>query len=115
MLFALLFACVTEDNFIARTAAVSCAGFEECDGDAFADTYESQAECREAQTDLLSGFHDCYVEHCTFDAKAAGDYLSNVRSADCGGRDDALADAEDVYTECTDDLELAACLLDAAF
>jgi hypothetical protein len=115
MLLALLFACVTEDNFPARVAAVSCAGAEECDGEAFADTYASQSECREEQVDLLSGFHDCYVEHCTFDAKVAGEYLSNVRSADCGGRDDALAEAEDIYTDCTDELELAACLLDAAF
>jgi hypothetical protein len=115
MLLALLLACVTEDNFPSQLASAYCSGWEECDGEAFSDAYDDQAECREEQASAMDPFHACYLEHCDFDVKAASEFLTEYRKADCGGRDDALAESEEVYVDCTDDLELAACLFDAAF
>lgn len=106
----LLLACVTERSFPGQVVSVACARSEECFKSDFESSYDSQRDCVDEEYDSFEHIGDCYSEHCTFDPSDAGDYLSELRRAECDAVSEALADFGGVYDDCEDELGLFACL-----
>lgn len=116
MLILALLACVTEDNYLDRSVAVSCDRAEECDKGSFESAYDDQADCRDQYAEASAGLSDCYAENCTFDAKQAAACLQAARTATCDAwtNGDYTSECDTVYTDC-DDVDLAICVAGVVF
>lgn len=102
----LLLACVTAQSYPNQSASVSCARYAECEKADFEANYDSQADCVDDFAELVQ----CYADECDFDAQAAGEALSELRSADCDDVGQSMGDLGDAYTDC-DEVAVMSCLL----
>jgi hypothetical protein len=115
MLILALFACVTAENFVAKSDAVLCQRTAECDKGAFEGRWSDQGECR----DELDGQNDdvvsCYRDNCTFDDAEANDCLKAMRTSTCDEftSGDYASDCDNVWQDC-DMVDVALCLVGAA-
>jgi hypothetical protein len=101
----LLLACVTAESYPTQSASVVCARFAECEKADFESAYDDPQDCKDDYEALVQ----CLSDECDFDAKAAGEALSAVRSADCDDVGEASGNLGDAYTDC-DELAVATCI-----
>lgn len=103
--------CVTQDNYLERTATVFCDRLYECDKSAFEANYSDKKDCVEGLVDDYEKADVCQAEECVWDGQAARSCLSDQADASC---DDWASldwglDCDEVYTDC-DTVDYAVCI-----
>ncbi|MCB9680174.1 MAG: hypothetical protein H6733_01780 [Alphaproteobacteria bacterium] len=104
--------CMTPERFTASARRIACERERDCDAAAFFTRYGSRQGC-------LDGFelfvpHGCEAQWCTFDDRAAGTCLTELRSVSCPPASNLGPEAptcDDVWRDC-DRQALFACYVD---
>lgn len=105
--------CVSQDNYLEKTATVFCDRLYECDKSSFEANYSDKKDCVASLVDDYEKADSCQAEECVWDGKAAKSCLSDQADASC---DDWASlnwglDCDEVYTDC-DTVDYAVCLAD---